>query len=241
MPALAAASDAVVALTHIGFTTIAGSLEVDNNVDTYLAANVSDIDAIIGGHSHTDPSKQTLYSGAYKYLPAIVGAPDGDPVIINQAYRYNNYLGQVVLGFVVNKSKTGYDLVTRAGRYIAVTSSTPEDPTIKAIVQPYADMLAAYNNRVLGCTTTPIDALQAFTQETNAANLQADASVWELAQNGVTVDFHLSGAMTNKAIAAGATVTDPLYPDRGQHVHPDALRELVGGDDDERSAAQDRP
>jgi 2',3'-cyclic-nucleotide 2'-phosphodiesterase (5'-nucleotidase family) len=207
VPTLAAASNAVVALTHIGFTTIAGSLEVDNNVDTYLAAHVSDIDAIIGGHSHTDPSKQTLYSGAYKYLPAIVGAPDGDPVIINQAYRYNNYLGEVVLGFM--PSKGGYDLVTRAGRYIANTSSTPEDPTIKAIIQPYADMLAAYNNRVLGCTTAPIDALQAFTQETNAANLQADSSVWELAQNGVEVDFHLSGAMTNKAIAAGATVTDP--------------------------------
>ncbi len=210
VPALAAASDAVVALTHIGFTTIAGSLEVDNNVDTYLASHVSDIDAIVGGHSHTDPSKQTLYSGAYKYLPAIVGAPDGDPVLVTQAYRYNNYLGQVVLGFVPNKDKSGYDLLSRAGRYIPVTSGTAEDPTIKAIVQPYADMLAAYNNRELGCTTVPIDALQAFTEETNAANLQADSSVWELAQNDVVVDFHLSGAMTNKAIAAGATVTDPV-------------------------------
>jgi len=208
VPVLATASNAVVALTHIGFTTIAGSLEVDNNVDTYLAANVSDIDVIIGGHSHTDPSKQTLYSGAYKYLPAIVGAPDGDPVIINQAYRYNNYLGQVVLGFV--PAKGGYDLVTRAGRYIKVDAATTvEDPTIYAIVKPYADMLAAYNNRVLGCTTTPIDALQAYTQETNAANLQADSSVWELAQNGIAVDFHLSGAMSNRKVADSATVTNP--------------------------------
>ncbi|MBN1137003.1 MAG: 5'-nucleotidase C-terminal domain-containing protein [Anaerolineae bacterium] len=209
VPALAAASDAVVALTHLGFTTIAGSLEVDNNVDTYLAANVSDIDVIIGGHSHTDPSKQTLYSGAYKYLPAIIGAPDGDPVLVTQAYRYCNYLGQVVLGFVPNKDKSGYDLMSSAGRYIAVTSGTPEDPTILDIVQPYADMLAAYNSRELGLTTVPIDALQAYTQETNAANLQADASVWELAQNGIEVDFHLSGAMSNRKVADSATPSNP--------------------------------
>lgn len=210
VPALAAANDAVIALTHIGFTTIAGSLEVDNNVDTYLAANVSDIDVIIGGHSHTDPSKQTTYSGPYKYLPAVVGAPDGDPVLVTQAYRYNNYLGQVVLGFVPSKDQSGYELVSRAGRYIKVdAAATPEDPTIKAIVQPYADMLAAYNSRVLGCTTAPIDALQAYTQETNGANLQADASVWELADNGIQVDFHLSGAMSNRKVADPATPTDP--------------------------------
>ena len=41
---------------------------------------------------------------------------------------------------------------------------------------------------------------KAFTEETNAANLQADASVFELAKNGITdVDVHISGAMTNKA------------------------------------------
>jgi 2',3'-cyclic-nucleotide 2'-phosphodiesterase (5'-nucleotidase family) len=47
-----------------------------------------------------------------------------------------------------------------------------------------------------------IDALKAFTQETNAANLQADASVYELeTKNSIPVDFHLSGAMTNRAVA----------------------------------------
>ena len=54
-PALKAANDIVVALTHIGFTEDAGSVEVDNNVDTNLAAQTTGIDAIIGGHSHTPP------------------------------------------------------------------------------------------------------------------------------------------------------------------------------------------
>jgi 2',3'-cyclic-nucleotide 2'-phosphodiesterase (5'-nucleotidase family) len=72
--------------------------------------------------------------------------------------------------------------------------------------------LAAYNNKFVGVTTTPIDAKTAdsgFLQETNAANLQADASVWELKDHGLTVDFHLSGAMTNSKVADTATPTTP--------------------------------
>jgi 2',3'-cyclic-nucleotide 2'-phosphodiesterase (5'-nucleotidase family) len=212
VPDLASSNDVVIALTHIGFTTNPSSVEVDNNVDTYLAAQVRDIDAIIGGHSHTDPSQQTIYSGDYKFLPTIIGAPDDDPVLVTQAYRYNNYLGEVVLGLrpADIQGVVDYEVVARAGRYIKVdAANTPEDPTVKAIIQPYADLLAAYNNTVLGQTTVPIDALTAFTQETNAANLQADASVWELAQHDIDVDFHLSGAMTNRKIADSATPATP--------------------------------
>jgi hypothetical protein len=56
----------------------------------------------------------------------------------------------------------------------------------------------------------PIDALQAYTQETNGANLQADAAVFELEKNGIAVDFHLSGAMSNRKVAAAATPDNPV-------------------------------
>jgi 2',3'-cyclic-nucleotide 2'-phosphodiesterase (5'-nucleotidase family) len=222
-PALNAVNDVVVALTHIGFTGNPASVEVDNNVDTVLAAQTADLDVIIGGHSHTPPFFSTALFGsgnsalgAYKYLPAIVGGPNNYPVIVTQANRYNTYLGEVIVGLLPNGSG-GYDVVARSGRYIEVcgktssscTAVTPEDPTIKAIVQPYADRLAGYNNTVLGTTTKPIDTRLAFTQETNGANLQADAAVWELAQHGITVDFHLSGAMTNQIIAGTATKSNP--------------------------------
>ena len=290
-PQLFAKGDVVVALTHIGFTENPSSVEVDKNVDTNFAAQVPGVDAIIGSHSHTDPSKQTAYSGAYKYLPALVGGPDNVPVIVTQAYRYNNYLGEVVLGvlpkmkltvadveaFAASKaiksmgvknsllaklsaveasfdagdtatainqlkafinevkaqsgkqiSKAAADAliadanwmiankamsraVASAGQYLAVTSTTPEDPAIKAIVDPYVAVLNSYNNTVVGQTTAPIDTMKAFTEETNGANLQADASVFELAKNGITdVDVHLSGAMTNKLIAVGATPASPV-------------------------------
>ncbi|MHB8960000.1 MAG: bifunctional metallophosphatase/5'-nucleotidase [Candidatus Limnocylindrales bacterium] len=287
-PALSEKGDVVVALTHIGFTEDPKSVEVDKNVDTNFAAEVPGVDAIIGGHSHTNP----VYGfGDYKFLPTIVAGPNGEPVIINQAYRYNNYLGEVVLGVLPKYSltitdvnnlyaskaidnagtknallsklaavkasfdadhvatalsqlkafvnyvsaqsgkhitkaaaaaliadanwmitnKAMYRTVSSAGQYLAVTSTTPEDPAIKAIVDPYAAVLNDYNTKVVGKTTAPIDTRLAFTEETNGANLQADASVWELASKGITdVDVHLSGAMTNNLMAGGATVASPV-------------------------------
>ncbi len=200
-------NDAVVALTHIGFTENPSSVEVDTNVDTNLAMTVTGLDTIIGGHSHTNPASGF---GEYKYLPTLIADPNGLPVIINHAYRYNNTLGEVVLGMRA-KAGGGYEVASRVGRYLSVTSSTPEDAEIKAIVDPYVAALNTYNNQVIGATTVPIDALQAFTQETNAANLQADASVFELAKNGITdVDVHISGAMTNRKVADAATPASPV-------------------------------
>jgi 2',3'-cyclic-nucleotide 2'-phosphodiesterase (5'-nucleotidase family) len=191
-------NDVVIALTHIGFTENPASVEVDANVDTNLVAQTGGLDAVIGGHSHTNPATGF---GNYKYLPTYVVDPNGVPVLINHAYRYNNTLGEVFLGLRA-KAGGGYEVVSRAGQYITVSSSTVEDPAIKAIVDPYIAAFTTYNNKTVGQTTVPLDALQAFTQETNAANLQADASVYELeTKNGIPVDFHLSGAMTNRAVA----------------------------------------
>jgi 2',3'-cyclic-nucleotide 2'-phosphodiesterase (5'-nucleotidase family) len=206
---LAPTNDVVLALTHIGFTENPGSVEVDNNVDTYMAANVSGLDMIIGGHSHTDPSKQTAASGIYKFLPTIVGGPDNAPVLINQAYRYNNTLGEVVLGMRPDGSG-GWEVASRAGRYISIALADPEDTALKDMLQPYVDLLAAYNNTEIGQTTVPIDALQAYTQETNGANLQADAAVWELEEHhGIPVDFHLSGAMSNRKVPTSSSAVFP--------------------------------
>lgn len=204
-PALKAANDVVIALTHIGFTENPASIEVDTNVDTNLAKQTTAVDAIIGGHSHTYPA---VGFGATKYLPTILPNADGDPVILNQAGRRNDHLGVVVLGLLPDGGG-GYQVVSRSGRYIA-TSAYPPDADAKAVGDPYTALLNVYNNTVIGQTTTPIDTLLAYTQETNGANLQADASVWELAQNSIDVDFHLSGAMTNAKVAASATPADPV-------------------------------
>jgi 2',3'-cyclic-nucleotide 2'-phosphodiesterase (5'-nucleotidase family) len=202
------ANDLVIALTHIGFTENPASVEVDSNVDTNLAKTVTGVDAIVGSHSHTNPATGF---GAYKYLPSIVANPDGKPVIINQAYRYNNTLGELVIGMRA-KAGGGYDVVSETGRYLSVPTATVEDAATKTIVDPYVTVLNAYNNTVLGSTTTPIDTTNAYIGETNAANLQAEASVAELVSHGITPDFHLSGAMTQsnpKILFTSATPGTP--------------------------------
>ncbi len=208
-PTLQLNNDAVIALTHIGFTTDPKSVEVDNNVDTYFAGQVPGVDAVIGGHSHTNP---TTGFGDYKFLPTYVAGPNNVPVLVTQANRYNTFLGEVVLGLLPDGAG-GYRVVSSAGRTIAVstaaTGATPEDAAIVALVQPYQDLINAYNNTAIGSTTTPIDTNNAFTQETNGANLQADASVWKLEHEGVDVNVHLSGAMTNRRIADTATPAAP--------------------------------
>ena len=249
------------------------------------------MDAIIGSHSHTNPANP---EAPYKFLPTIVSGPGNEPVIINQAYRYNNTLGEVILGVlpkmqltiadvktfyksraisnshvrndllgsldaarrafdqgrtsvaigrlnafiatvkaqptkVVSKAaaaaliadakwliahKGNSAVVAEAGQYLSVTPTTPEDPAIKAIVDPYVAQLANYNGTVLGQTTVPIDTTNAYVAETNAANLQADAAVAELASHGITdVDVHISGAMTQsnpKVLFPAATAGSPV-------------------------------
>ncbi len=191
---LGPANDVVIGLTHIGFTENPSSVEVDANVDTNLVAQTSGLDAVIGGHSHTNPATGF---GNYKYLPSIIPDADGNPVVVAHAYRYNNTLGEVSIG-LRPLGGGAYEVVSQTGRYLTVSGTgTAEDADTKAIVDPYAALLTAYNNTVIGNTQAPIDTTMAYIAETNAANLQADAAIFELAKNGITdVDFHLSGAMT---------------------------------------------
>jgi 2',3'-cyclic-nucleotide 2'-phosphodiesterase (5'-nucleotidase family) len=249
------------------------------------------VDAIVGAHSHTNPASP---ESPFKYLPTIVAGPGNTPVLVSQAYRYNNTLGEEVIGvrpkiqltvedvqrlfaqksidnagirsslldklahakslFDGGQTKTalnqlnafinsvkaqngkhiskaaattliadanwmiahegGYVVVARAGQYLSVLMSTLEDPAIKAIVDPYVAHLSTYNNTTVGQTTVPIDTTSAYIAETNAANLQADASVAELANHGITdVDVHLSGAMTQsspKILFPTATPATPV-------------------------------
>ncbi len=199
-------SDVVIALSHIGFTESPTNVEIDTNVDTKMATTVTGLDAIIGGHSHTNPATGL---DSYKYLPSIIADQDHRPVITSQAYRYNNTLGQIVIG--LRSKPGGYEIVSRTGRYQTVQTATTEDAAVKAIIDPFVAELAAYNARTVGLTTIPIDTMQAYTQETNGANLQADASVYKLKDVlGIPVDFHLAGAIANKLTAPAATPASPV-------------------------------
>ena len=196
VPELLAAEnpDLLVGLTHVGYAPYGD----EEDSDKLIAENVAGIDVIVGGHSHT-------------YLnPAVIVSSDVNPegTLIGHARRYAGYLGKVNVGWVDG------EMVLREG-YLIPATEAEEDPTLAAYLAPYASEIDAYNATVIGQTLVPIDAREAYTEETNGANLQADSAVFELAQHGIMVDGHLSGAMSNRMIAPGATPLSPVELTKG--------------------------
>jgi 2',3'-cyclic-nucleotide 2'-phosphodiesterase (5'-nucleotidase family) len=187
--------DLLVGLTHVGYAPYGD--EIDS--DVLLAENIAGIDVLIGGHSHT------------KLDPAvIVSSPTNNPdgTLIAQSERYALNLGKVNVGFIDG------EIAFREGYLIPAGEASP-DPALSAYLAPFLAEINVYNATPIGQTTTPINALQAFTQETNGANLQADAAVFVLEESGIDVDLHLSGAMSNRLVAATATPANPVTLTKG--------------------------
>ncbi|MCO6452954.1 MAG: 5'-nucleotidase C-terminal domain-containing protein [Caldilineales bacterium] len=186
--------DLFIALNHIGFSPYGD--EIDS--DKLMAEQVAGIDVIVGGHSHT------------KLDPAVMVTSDVNPegTLIAQSERYAIWLGKVTVGLAANPDG-GYDVVYREG-HLLPAGSVDTDPAMTAYLQPFKDELATYTGTEIGQTTRPIDALNAYTEETSGANLQADSAVWALENAGVNVDFHLSGAMSNRKIADDASDASPV-------------------------------
>ncbi len=186
--------DLLVGLTHVGYAPYGG--EIDS--DLLIAENVAGIDVLIGGHSHTRLDPAVMVSSA----------PNPGGTLIAQSYKYAIYLGQVNVGFI------GDEIVLREGYLIPAAEATP-DPGMEAYLAPYIAEIDAYNATVIGQTFVPIDALEAYTQETNGANLQADSAIFELAEHGITAEVHLSGAMSNRIVAEGAGPATPVELTKG--------------------------
>jgi len=165
--------------------------EIDS--DVLLAEGVAGIDVIIGGHSHT-----TLN-------PAVMVTSDinTDGTLIAQTGRYATNLGKVNVGFI------GDEVVLREG-YLIPANEMAVDSEMEAYLQPFLEELEAYTDTQIGVTTEPLDAVEAYTEETSGANLQADSAVYELTTNGIPVDLHLSGAMSNRIVAADASPSNPV-------------------------------
>ncbi len=186
--------DVMIALNHIGYDVYKDSTDKDK----FIAEQVPGIDVIIGGHSHT------------KLAPAVIISSDLNPngTLIAQTRAYAQYLGKVNVGLIADGAD-GYDVVFREG-FLLDAADVDADPTVTEYLVPFSDELANYTGTEIGQTTEPIDALEAYTEETSGANLQADSAVFELETNGIEVDFHLSGAMSNRKVADDATAENPV-------------------------------
>lgn len=182
VPRLRGEADLVVALTHLGYS-----------VDVQLAQQVSGIDIIVGGHSHTKLEE-----------PVVV-----NNTIIVQAWEYGKVLGRLDLTLEEGR------IVAHHGKLIPITAEIPEDPDVKSIVDHYTGLLREMFREVVGETLVPLDGSRPWgvrTQETNLGNLVADAIRWYMADLGVEIAVQNGGGLRwHRVFPAGPITLGDVY------------------------------
>lgn len=116
----------IILVTHIGL-----------GVDSAVAAELKNVDVIVGGHSHTLLSDEYKEAGEHNY-PVTVEDADGQPVYIVQAGDRTRYLGRLDLEFDAEGT------VTRArGDVILLSRYITPDPDMQAMVDELAKPINA--------------------------------------------------------------------------------------------------
>jgi 2',3'-cyclic-nucleotide 2'-phosphodiesterase (5'-nucleotidase family) len=138
----------IIALTHIGW-----------DKDIELAQQVSGIDVILGGHSHTLPA----------VYPTVV--TNKEPTLVVQAEAYGKYLGRLDLSF----DEKG--VLTKYGGALSTIKDAAEDPDYAARLSKYKGPIDELKNTIAGTTLVDLDGERAHvrTMETNFGDLVADA------------------------------------------------------------------
>ncbi|MEP0507520.1 MAG: bifunctional metallophosphatase/5'-nucleotidase [Aurantimonas coralicida] len=184
----------IVLLSHSGYA-----------VDQRIAAAVSGIDVIVGGHSNTLLSN-TDEKAAGPY-PTMVPNPDGVDVPIVQAYAYGKYLGELTVTF----DDSG--VVTAAvGNPVIMDGEIAEDSDLKTRIEELAKPLQEIREKVVGRTEDPIDGSRdtCRAQECEMGNLVADAMLDRVADQGTAVAIVNGGGLRASIDAGEITMGDVL-------------------------------
>jgi len=144
VPELKKEVDHVVVISHVGI-----------EVDREIAKNVSGIDLIVGGHSHTPLKAPELVNGTY----------------IVQDWEYGKSLGRADLYYL------GNELVAFSGGLAEYDETVPADPAIDALVQEVTKKIDEAMSVVIAKSEVDLDGDRTLvrTRETNVGNFIADA------------------------------------------------------------------
>ena len=153
------------------------------------------VDAIIGGHSHTNPATGF---GDYKYLPTFVAGPGQHARAGHPGQPLQHLPGRGRLGLLPDGGG-GYEVVVQRRPLHRRRHRHAEDPAIKAIVQPYQTHDQAYNNTVIGADhRADRRPARPSPRRPTAPTCRPTPRCGSWRRDGIPVDFHLSGAMTNR-------------------------------------------
>ncbi len=184
----------IIALSHAGFPR-----------DQELAAAVSGIDVIVGGHSHTLLSNTTEdAAGPY---PVVVNAPDGSPVLVVTAGSWGRYLGRLDVTFNDQGVVADY-----AGDPILLDSSVTQEADIQTRVDELAQPLQELMSRQLGTAAVDLDGDRTTCRfgECTMGNLITDAMIWKTQGEGVQLAITNGGGIRASIPAGNVTVGDVL-------------------------------
>ena len=185
VPELRKQADAVIALAHLG---IYNSPELGSK---RLATEVSGIDLIVDGHSHTKLD-----------APIVMTHPDsGHKTPIVQAWKWGLVVGRVDL-FIQEKRVTDYTFqaipvnlkeVEKEPNgtmvYHFIGEDIPEDPELVRLMEPYVEGANSVLSEVVGQAEATFFYRNVRKMETGLGNLVADSMLWYTKYLGV--DFAL--------------------------------------------------
>lgn len=175
----------IIALTHTGYRR-----------DIEFAQEVSGLDAIIGGHSHTLLGEMEGAAGPY---PTMVKSAKGAEVPVATAYAYGKYLGHLVLTW-----DDAGRLIKAEGQPILLDDTVQPDPMIAARVAEMAAPIEALKQKVVATIAAPIDGGRenCRARECEMGTLVADAMLDRVRPQGVTIAM-VNGGGLRASIGAG--------------------------------------
>ncbi|KAF0807640.1 5'-nucleotidase [Alcanivorax xiamenensis] len=159
-----------IVLSHLGY-----------DFDQELAANVRDIDLIVGGDTHdlldTTGEFETLGLDVDGDYPTVVNNPDGQPVYIVQAWEYAKGLGKLEVNFDAEGVITdidgnvellvgdNYQVQDASGAWVAASSE--QAARINGVIDGLATVRIAKESEAILDILTPYKAeMESFKQET---------------------------------------------------------------------------
>lgn len=170
----------IIALTHIGFKN-----------DVLLAQKVSDIDIIIGGHSHTSVGNIPKANHPY---PLVEKNGTKEPVLVVTDWEWGKYLGDLSVSF----DRTG-KLIAWAGKPHVLDANIKPNPEFADKLKAYAAPIEALRQKIIGKSLVALDGdrVKLRTSETALGNLIADAILAKTKVDRVQVVLINAGGIRN--------------------------------------------
>lgn len=169
----------IVLVSHVGLAR-----------DKEIAAAVSGIDVIVGGHSHTLLSN--IRDGAEDAYPVRVTNPDGQEVPIVQAYAYSKYLGELRVTF-----DDDGNVIRAAGEPHLLDASVTPDATLAPRIAELAAPIEELKAKPTGATAGMIEGSREVCRASECAmgNLVADAMLARTADQGIQIAIQNGGGL----------------------------------------------